>query len=1036
MENLSFNSLSWQVSKLIIYKREDSMIKALDYGIGIPLEDITGKDNISVLNLDTAGSIDILEHIFVKETKDTIEMLDSLLADEAEVIPNEPTIFKEIIPVVNIIKEINAPLDFNKYLPKQSSETYQDFTPQQEVAPEDVNFTNPLTDKKLRRTNPKRYDFTSDWYSEAPDSDISNRYDNTIKGEASKLSWQKLPRTQGKAIPGSYLHRLLMLLYQAPNKTLTSRELNDWGVTGYGAPQRALKNGWMEREKITSNTYKYTLTSLGEKALHDIHERAIQLSKEDRGLLKPMGYLGQKFEVIRPIQAQTLDDTVRYAYNDYTIPVGTIVTYIGSFAEFSRYEKHAISISNVRYDIDPRDVRKLKPLDVTTAKLAWYSKTEYDWEELQRVIGPNQIWKAKGAERASKGQIYLHTSNNTAYVGNKLGWPDSFLISNAQWSETENYRPIFAFNIEVSKKDEPFELVQGDKYNRASLDDETSPDWEIENVISYGAFEGYDLVGKILQKVSSQEIDRRVFTYKDFPESVRAFVKDYYSKEIEEFPDLVQHLSSLRVTAAERPFYYDKNVGAEYFDNENLILSYIPLGNLIGKYSTGLVHEIDHVIQYFLKSKGKTASIPDNNDERYYHDNKFYLNDRAEIKARAAEKAFEKLSWKIPQEFYDGEAVAFLYKNPEDNEDYTAIGYINTELSNPPKMKLTNVYFMRKTGYVQRLYNIWVDQSDLYKLKDKDPYDPNIYNTRLSWKTYPKTYTWEEFGQQVRPYQVWELIYDPNDPDFQGADVTEKDYFYTGKNAAIDGRDKRGAWIVTNSMHGTSPQWHNPWPDYGYVGTGFIKCILLEESPNRNTASLKFADLKDKNEQLFNDRYQRYGDDGANLFWSDKASQYARFKLLSKIGDLSKASVLDVGAGFGDFLDFAQEYSVNIGNYVGVDIIPAIIEIAEKKHPDKRFEVRDIIQTPYADNSFDFVIGSGLFALEDEHWSKSVYDMIKAMYDIAIKGVAVNFLKGSTSGGGFRMTTEKEVSDIAKKVTDKIKVTSELSDDITLYMFK
>jgi len=472
----------------------------------------------------------------------------------------------------------------------------------------------------------------------------------------------------------------------------------------------------------------------------------------------------------------------------------------------------------------------------------------------------------------------------------------------------------------ISINNKQYHVSNRDKSKLQPVNDTISAiDWEIDNIISYGAFEGYDLIGKLLQKVASTDKDEQILTYKDFPDKVRYFVKEYYAKQIEQDPELVEHINSLRVVASERPMFYDDTVGAEYVDTENVILSYIPVKDLFEKYPEGLVHELDHVVQFYLKSIGKEASIPAAGDPRYLNDSKFYLEDKAEIKARAAEKAFEKLSWKI-QEFKLGDFIRLIKDT----------SFISATISKGSEGRITKILYPEATGSDEIQYGV-------------------------------------EFKN-----------------------INSRRFF-------IKASDLLNHAIVIDRV---------------------------------------FSSLKDKNEQLFNERYQRYGDDGANLFWSDKTNQYARFKALSQVGDLSKASVLDVGAGYGDLLDFAQEYGIDIGHYVGVDIIPAIIEVAERKHPYNKFEVRDIVQQPYADDSFDFVLGSGLFALEDEQWEQSVFDIISAMYKIARKGVAVNFLKGQGNVDGFRNTTEEEVKNIVKNITENIEVVSKLSDDITLYLYK
>ena len=63
-----------------------------------------------------------------------------------------------------------------------SSQEYFDSTPSEEFTPEEVAGLAILPDRKLRRTNPKRYEPTTDWYvgmnENSHDSFVSNRYDN------------------------------------------------------------------------------------------------------------------------------------------------------------------------------------------------------------------------------------------------------------------------------------------------------------------------------------------------------------------------------------------------------------------------------------------------------------------------------------------------------------------------------------------------------------------------------------------------------------------------------------------------------------------------------------------------------------------------------------------------------------------------------------------------------------------------------------------------------------------------------------------
>lgn len=467
-------------------------------------------------------------------------------------------------------------------------------------------------------------------------------------------------------------------------------------------------------------------------------------------------------------------------------------------------------------------------------------------------------------------------------------------------------------------------------------DDLDAFEWEVSNVLSYGAFAGYDLVGQLVKKAQLQKISKdflpKVVSYQDFPKRVRSFVKSYFHSELEQFPDLIKHLGDLKVFASQRPLHYTSDIGAEYFDSANIIASYIPLEQLFTKYAKGLVHEIVHSIQFYLHNRGQKVATPQKDDSRYYSDNKFYLNDVAEIEASRAEDSFDKLSW-MPQ--------------PDD------MGY--------PTYEITELQ-------ARQLYN-------------------QALNKIIGWREGKEKYL------LIHSFESWEL------------------WAHTGRALMT---------LAQNVFEDDSEA--QDW-------------IQLQ-----NTSSLKFSTLKDKNEQLFNQRYPNYGEDGGNLFWSDKQSQYDRFELLTDVMDLktmNKESILDVGTGFGDYLDFLRDYSITVGKYVGIDIIPAIIEVAERKHPLEQFEVRDIIRQPYAENSFDYVIGSGLFALDDKDWLKETVDLLKIMYKVSRKAVAVNFLEGTSLSDMFKTVSEEEVKKIASLITDKFKIIKgKISDDITLYLYR
>ena len=748
-------------------------------------------------------------------------------------------------------------------------------------------------------------------------------------------------------------------------------------------------------------------------------------------------------------------------------------------------------------------------------------------------------------------------------------------------------------------------------------------EWEIDNVLAHGAFDGYDLVDKLVKRAQLQKIQThslpKVVTYPYFPKRVRNFVKDYFHSELEQFPDLISHLGALKVFASDRPAHYESNVGAEYFDNANIIASYVPLEELFTKYAKGLVHEITHSIQFYLYNRGRKVATPRIDDSRYYSDNKFYLDDEAEVVARKAEASFDSLSWQV------------------QNEDFSFLEFLNVagpeQVWRTPSRMKRHPYFYLYTGKfeVTKLQKRTLEfkggqwAKDINDVKQISPGHIGVSPIdgpftlvegelvsrssidSLSWMPQPdeeslpsydindlQAYSLYEQGTPLRAFteegdhilvhteEGWELWIKKvslitrlathvfkDDEEAQewlqsqaeqqrSLDASlklswQRDFIRLiegleeGQEIWDDGNDKfiikeididnsrvlldevfasgnfDGPFWVTeaemleygfykdpptsrfrnpeSSLKFSALSWQmqqqqefkvgdivriiadvtklskinitrhalgaegkivdiynqeislSSWEEYKDDKLIYLKFTdggvgafpyhygeeFLEIIPD-TISSLKFSALKDKNEQLFNQRYQNYGEDGGNLFWSDKQSQYDRFELLTDIIDLktsNKASILDVGMGFGDYLDFLRDYNITIGKYVGIDIIPAIIEVAERKHPLEQFEVRDLIREPYAENSFDYVIGSGLFALEDKDWLKETVSLLKVMYNVSRKAVAVNFLIGESLSDMFKTVSEEEIEKIASLITDKFKIIKDkISDDITLYLYK
>lgn len=99
------------------------------------------------------------------------------------------------------------------------------------------------------------------------------------------------------------------------------------------------------------------------------------------------------------------------------------------------------------------------------------------------------------------------------------------------------------------------------------------------------------------------------------------------------------------------------------------------------------------------------------------------------------------------------------------------------------------------------------------------------------------------------------------------------------------------------------------------------------------------------------------------LGWESEEAQNARFDMLVSNIDLQGKSLLDVGCGLGNLLEYVNHQGVAI-EYTGVDVLPEMIERARKKGLNGNFQCVDVFkENPFADKSFDVIYASGIFNL-------------------------------------------------------------------------
>ena len=125
----------------------------------------------------------------------------------------------------------------------------------------------------------------------------------------------------------------------------------------------------------------------------------------------------------------------------------------------------------------------------------------------------------------------------------------------------------------------------------------------------------------------------------------------------------------------------------------------------------------------------------------------------------------------------------------------------------------------------------------------------------------------------------------------------------------------------------------------------------------------------ERNIRYYTDLIERYEVDVRALDWGSQESQELRFSVLAQVGQLSGASVLDVGCGMGDFFGWLKQEGIEV-KYTGIDITPKMIEVAQQRFPEAKFELKNLLDIENSKvERYDFILQSGILThRQDSPW--------------------------------------------------------------------
>jgi SAM-dependent methyltransferase len=142
-------------------------------------------------------------------------------------------------------------------------------------------------------------------------------------------------------------------------------------------------------------------------------------------------------------------------------------------------------------------------------------------------------------------------------------------------------------------------------------------------------------------------------------------------------------------------------------------------------------------------------------------------------------------------------------------------------------------------------------------------------------------------------------------------------------------------------------------------------------------------------ERHYAELVEKHGDAPAAAQWSDSRTQRLRLAVLSEVGVLRAAKVLDFGCGTGALLAYLNDALGFSGEYVGYDLASPAIEVARRLQPSGRFERREILSQGVPED-FDYILASGVFNNRTSDGWGLMTSLLAALWPHAGRGLAFN----------------------------------------------
>jgi len=167
-------------------------------------------------------------------------------------------------------------------------------------------------------------------------------------------------------------------------------------------------------------------------------------------------------------------------------------------------------------------------------------------------------------------------------------------------------------------------------------------------------------------------------------------------------------------------------------------------------------------------------------------------------------------------------------------------------------------------------------------------------------------------------------------------------------------------------------------------------------------------------------------------------SQLKRFEAICQWGDMSNATIMDLGCGYGDLKSFLDARFSNI-TYLGIDFLKEFVDGANLRYghlPNTQFIQADFLTAGLPE--VDIVIASGSLNYRSEN-ELHPWQIISRMWELANKGIAFNLLDSAvfTADQILCGYAQEEVRAFCSQLSPNLEIINDyLPDDFTVLMRK